>query len=149
MASLRTPPYRQFLTPALHRRFTSAAFITLVVCYAEAVLIADKSSSGSEPQVQKTLKSDIVAVFWFWFPIGPAGIRTLLLFISSLPIFVLRVSQLHLGMAERMFKRDSSTERSTRDTDNSIILRDFHNISVPLEHYSDIGMVPFLSMVVQ
>lgn len=80
MASLRTPPYRQFLTPALHRRFTSAAFITLVVCYAEAVLIADKSS-----------------IFWFWFPIGPAGIRTLLLFISSLPIFVLRVSQLHLG----------------------------------------------------
>lgn len=80
MASLRPPLYRQFLTPALHRRFTSAALITLVVCYAEAVLIADKSS-----------------IFWFWFPIGPAGIRTLLLFVSALSIFVLRVAQLHLG----------------------------------------------------
>lgn len=122
MASLRTPPYRQFLTPALHRRFTSAAFITLVVCYAEAVLIADKSSSKSEPQVQKNSKTDIVAVFWFWFPIGPAGIRTLLLFISSLPIFVLRAGQMHLGMAQRMSKRDSTTEKLHRDTDNSITL---------------------------
>ncbi|CAF9920898.1 MAG: hypothetical protein ALECFALPRED_001659 [Alectoria fallacina] len=81
MASLRTPLYREFLTPALHRRFTSAALITLVVCYAEAVLVADKCS-----------------IFWFWFPVGPAGIRTLLLFLSALSIFVLRVAQLHLGI---------------------------------------------------
>ncbi|KAL9073239.1 MAG: hypothetical protein Q9161_003071 [Pseudevernia consocians] len=97
MASLRTPPYRQFLTPALHRRFTSAALITLVVCYAEAVLIADKSSSESDSEILKRLRAYIVAVFWSWFPVGPAGIRTLLLFVSALSIFVLRVAQLHLG----------------------------------------------------
>ena len=106
MASLRTPPYRQFLTPALHRRFTSAALITLVVCYAEAVLIADKSSSESNSEILKRLRAYIVAVFWSWFPVGPAGIRTLLLFVSALSIFVLRVAQLHLGMvAERMTSR--------------------------------------------
>ena len=48
MASLRTPLYREFLTPALHRRFTNAALITLVVCYIEAILIADKSKCESD-----------------------------------------------------------------------------------------------------
>jgi len=37
------------------------------------------------------------AVFWSWFPLGFTGIRTLLLFISSLSVFVLRVAQLHFG----------------------------------------------------
>lgn len=36
-------------------------------------------------------------VIWSWFPIGPAGIRTLLLFIAGLIIFILRVAQLHFG----------------------------------------------------
>ena len=148
MASLRTPLYREVLTPALHRRFTSAALITLVLCYAEAVLIADKSSSELDSCIQKCLTSDPVSVFWFWFPIGPAGIRTLLLFVSAISIFVLRVAQLHLGMAERIFKRDSSTEECTRNSDHSITLRDFHTISVPPEHSPDTGMVLVLSMVV-
>ena len=50
MASIRTPLYREFLTPALHKRFTSAALITLVLCYVEAVLIAEKSTSKSGMQ---------------------------------------------------------------------------------------------------
>ena len=37
------------------------------------------------------------AVFWLWFPFGSCGVRTVLLFISSLTIFVLRVSQMHIG----------------------------------------------------
>lgn len=37
------------------------------------------------------------AVFWLWFPFGSCGVRTALLFISSLTIFVLRVSQMHIG----------------------------------------------------
>jgi nucleoporin NDC1 len=36
-------------------------------------------------------------VFWTWIPFGRAGIRTGLLFISAFTIFVLRVSQLHVG----------------------------------------------------
>lgn len=149
MASLRTPLYREFLTPALHRRFSSAALITLVVCYAEAVLIADKSSSESIPYLQKRFRCDIVAVFWFWFPVGPAGIRTLLIFVSVLSIFVLRMAQLHLGTAERISKQDARTEICSRDSDNSITLRDFYKISVSLEHSSDSCMVSFLGMVVR
>ena len=34
---------------------------------------------------------------WSWFPLGFAGIRTLLLFVAALVVFVLRVGQLHLG----------------------------------------------------
>lgn len=41
--------------------------------------------------------ADLLGVLWSWFPLGPAGIRTLLLFISALSVFVLRVAQLHLG----------------------------------------------------
>ncbi|KAK4696767.1 nucleoporin NDC1, partial [Lecanoromycetidae sp. Uapishka_2] len=69
MTTPRPSLYKELLTPALHRRFTGAAGTVLVVCYVEAVLIGDKSSSG---------------------------IRTLLLFISALSIFVLRVAQLHI-----------------------------------------------------
>ena len=107
MASLRTPLYRDLLTPALHKRFSSAALITLVICYAEAILIAHKSSSELGPHIQECLKFDIMTVIWFWFPIGPAGIRTLLIFISVLSVFVLRVAQLHLGMTEKVLKPDS------------------------------------------
>jgi nucleoporin NDC1 len=37
------------------------------------------------------------AVFWTWFPFGPAGIRTLLLFTSVLCVFILRIAQLRVG----------------------------------------------------
>lgn len=90
-----------------------------------------------------------MAVLWFWFPIGPAGIRTLLLFVSALSIFVLRVAQLHLGMTERMLEKYYNTKKYTRNSDNSIAFPYFHTIPVPLEHSPDIGMVHFLSMVVQ
>ena len=149
MASLRTPLYREVLTPALHRRFTSAALITLVVCYAEAVLLGNMSSSELDPRRSKLSGADMVAVLWFWFPIGPAGIRTLLLFVSALSIFVLRVAQLHLGMVEKLIERDWSTKIYTRVSDNSIAFPDFHEISITLEHSPDVGMVHFLRMVVQ
>lgn len=80
MAVLPTPPYKQFLTPALHRTFTGAAVVILAICYGEAVLIGEKTS-----------------FFWSWFPLGTVSIKTLLLFLSALSIFVLRVAQLHLG----------------------------------------------------
>lgn len=37
----RARPYRDFLTPALHRRFTSAALLALAVCYVDAVWMAE------------------------------------------------------------------------------------------------------------
>jgi len=44
MAAPRPALYKELLTPALHRRFTGAATVILLVCYVEAVLIGDKSS---------------------------------------------------------------------------------------------------------
>ncbi|KAL8980735.1 MAG: hypothetical protein Q9177_005794 [Variospora cf. flavescens] len=76
----RTRLYREFLTPALHRRFTQAAGVSLLLSYITAIVIGDKTS-----------------LIWAWFPLGRAGIRTLLLFLSPLLVFVLRVAQLHCG----------------------------------------------------
>ncbi|KAL8899064.1 MAG: hypothetical protein Q9207_006381 [Kuettlingeria erythrocarpa] len=80
-AQSRTRLYREILTPAFHRRFTQAAEFSLLFCYLTAIITGDKSS-----------------ILWSWFPLGPAGIRTLLLFLSPLLVFVLRVAQLHCGI---------------------------------------------------
>ncbi|KAG9243041.1 nuclear envelope protein [Calycina marina] len=78
---LRIRPYKDFLTPALHRRFVMGMVSFLGFCYLEALMIGEWNS-----------------LFWSWFPLGRAGIRTLLLFIPGLMIFVLRVAQLHVGI---------------------------------------------------
>ncbi|KAJ5938777.1 hypothetical protein N7466_001911 [Penicillium verhagenii] len=80
MAATVTRPYRRIVTSSLHRRFVHASALSLLVCYGIAIAIGDKSS-----------------FFWSWFPIGSCGIRTVLLYISSLVVFVLRVGQMHLG----------------------------------------------------
>ena len=41
--------------------------------------------------------ANLVQDLWSWFPIGPAGIRTLLLFVPALIIYILRVAQWHVG----------------------------------------------------
>lgn len=43
------------------------------------------------------LTRSFLPVLWAWFPIGACGIRTILLFLSSLVVFVLRVGQMHIG----------------------------------------------------
>ncbi|KAL6706152.1 hypothetical protein ACN47E_006068 [Coniothyrium glycines] len=73
-------PYRDYLTPALHRRFNKASLYTLLLCYVTACWMAEWSSP-----------------FWSWFPFGPTGVRALLLFIPALAIYVLRVAQWHVG----------------------------------------------------
>ncbi|RAL09027.1 nucleoporin NDC1 [Aspergillus homomorphus CBS 101889] len=80
MAVARPRPYRRILTSALHRRFVHASALALLVCYIVAFAIGEKSS-----------------FLWSWFPIGACGIRTVLLSLCSLVIFVLRVGQMHLG----------------------------------------------------
>ncbi|KAE8353914.1 nucleoporin protein Ndc1-Nup [Aspergillus coremiiformis] len=79
-AAARPRPYRRILTSALHRRFVHASALALLVCYLVAFLIGNKSS-----------------FLWAWFPIGGCGIRTVLLFVCSLVVFVLRVGQIHIG----------------------------------------------------
>ena len=104
---MRPALYKDLLTPALHRRFTGAAGIILLICYVESVLIGDKSSCELKHwHGAAKHSSDLYSVFWSWFPIGTAGIRTLLLFISALSVFVLRVAQLHIGTIDEERLRD-------------------------------------------
>lgn len=70
--------YRDFLTPALHRQFTRAFLLGCGVCYAESVLLGSWRDA-----------------LWSWFPLGFAGIRTLLLCIPMLAVFFIRVSNNH------------------------------------------------------
>jgi nucleoporin NDC1 len=76
-------PYKDFLTPALHRRFThSAAFLT-AICWACSSLIA--LSTGAGP-------------FWSWFPLFSfTGLRTVMLFMPCLSVFIIRVMNMHVG----------------------------------------------------
>ncbi|KAH9876061.1 hypothetical protein J1614_003940 [Plenodomus biglobosus] len=73
-------PYKDYLTPALHRRFTHASAYTLLLCYIIAVWMGE-------------LKS----LYWTLTPLGFTGLRTLILFIPALTIYVLRVAQWHVG----------------------------------------------------
>ncbi|OAL47055.1 hypothetical protein IQ07DRAFT_589936 [Pyrenochaeta sp. DS3sAY3a] len=72
--------YSDYLTPALHRRFNKAARYTLLLCYAIACWMGEWDN-----------------LLWIWFPLGATGIRTLLLFLPALIIYVLRVAQWHVG----------------------------------------------------
>ncbi|KAF2184273.1 hypothetical protein K469DRAFT_708995 [Zopfia rhizophila CBS 207.26] len=73
-------PYRDFFLPSLHRRFASASVYTFGLCFVIAILIGEWDSW-----------------LWSWFPVGPTGVRALLLYIPSLLIYVLRVAQWHVG----------------------------------------------------
>ncbi|KAA8574274.1 hypothetical protein EYC84_005771 [Monilinia fructicola] len=79
--TVRIRPYKDFLTPALHRRFALATAVLAAVCYVEAIWIGEWNS-----------------FLWSWFPLGRAGIRTGLFFICAFMIFILRVAQLHVGI---------------------------------------------------
>ncbi|KAK1983165.1 nucleoporin protein Ndc1-Nup [Colletotrichum cereale] len=79
-ATVRRAPYKDFLQPALQRRFSSTATILLGLSYVQAIFLSGWSS-----------------YFWSWFPIGPAGFRTIFLFTCGLSILVLRIAQYHVG----------------------------------------------------
>jgi len=74
----RARQYRDFLTPALHRSFTRAFLLGIGVCYVESILLGN----WRDP-------------VWSWFPLGFAGIRTLLLCIPMLAVFFIRVANNH------------------------------------------------------
>ncbi|EED23762.1 nuclear envelope protein, putative [Talaromyces stipitatus ATCC 10500] len=73
-------PYRRILTSALHRRFVHASALTLLMDYIVSFVIGTKTS-----------------FLWSWFPLGTCGLRALLLFISTLAVFFIRVTQMHVG----------------------------------------------------
>ena len=73
-------PYRRFLNSRLHKRFVHAAILSLLVGLNNAFWLGSKKD-----------------LFWSWFPFGPAGIKALLFFMSSLFIFILQIATLKVG----------------------------------------------------
>lgn len=97
------PHYQSFLTPILHRRFVQSCLFGFCVCYIEAFLISSKSNCLS-PMLNSSspgwanVGGGFFLVFWSLFPLGWAGVKTLTLFFcTTLPVLILRVSQLHVG----------------------------------------------------
>jgi len=89
-------PYRDYLTPALHRRFNKASRYTLLFCYAIACFMGEWTSR--KPCLRPIRKRMLTKpALWLWFPFGATGIRTLMIFIPALTIYVLRVAQWHVG----------------------------------------------------
>ena len=81
----RTRSYKEFLTPALHRRFFRAATIVFLLCFNESYIISPSN------------------ILWIWNPVSFQVARTLLLSTTCLAVFILRVANMRVGM------RDSSS----------------------------------------
>ena len=79
-AIIKPRPYRRFLTSTLHTRFVHAALVSLLLAWDNAVLLGSKRD-----------------LFWWWFPLGPAGLKTLVFFLTNLLIFLLQVATLDVG----------------------------------------------------
>lgn len=73
-------PYRRFLNSRLHKRFVNAAIFSLALGLNNAIWLGSKHD-----------------FFWSWFPLGPAGLKALLFFMSSLFIFILQIATLKVG----------------------------------------------------
>ncbi|KAI1135768.1 nucleoporin protein Ndc1-Nup [Hypoxylon sp. FL0543] len=80
-AAARRAPYKDFLQPALQRRFASTAGLLLALSYMEALTLSNWDN-----------------LLWPWFPVGLPGIRALAIFISILPIIILRIAHSHVGI---------------------------------------------------
>ncbi|KAK6517276.1 hypothetical protein TWF281_003936 [Arthrobotrys megalospora] len=95
------PNYHALVTPVLHRRFVRASWTTLTIAYVGNILMENISG-------------------WPWsaFPLGRAGINTLVLFFFLMPILVLRIAQL-------------STTSNKSLSDVHCLLRSVANRSLP------------------
>ncbi|KAK4242132.1 nucleoporin protein Ndc1-Nup [Achaetomium macrosporum] len=80
-ATVRRSPYKDFLQPALQRRFATASLVVLAVAYLQALLLANWSS-----------------LFWSWFPLGPTGLRAVFFFFCGISVIILRIAQYHPGL---------------------------------------------------
>ncbi|KAL1888967.1 hypothetical protein Sste5346_009235 [Sporothrix stenoceras] len=77
----RVLPYKDFLQPALHRRFSSTALVLLGIAYAQSLALSSWSSW-----------------LWAWFPLSGAGSRAIIIFLCGLVIIILRIAQFHIGI---------------------------------------------------
>ncbi|KAI1826889.1 nucleoporin protein Ndc1-Nup [Xylaria intraflava] len=80
-AVARRVPYKDFLQPALQRRFAGTAALVLGLAYFEAITLSKWDS-----------------IFWPWIPLGLPGLRALALFLCVLPVIILRIAHSHMGI---------------------------------------------------
>ncbi|KAI5928217.1 nucleoporin protein Ndc1-Nup [Camillea tinctor] len=81
VAIARRAPYKDFLQPALQRRFAYTVLLLLGISYFEALTWSSWNS-----------------FIWSWFPIGLPGIRTLAIIGCILPTVILRIAHSHVGI---------------------------------------------------
>lgn len=74
------------------------------------------------------------AVLWIWLPFGPTGIRTLLLFIPALTIYLLRIAQWHVGQRQTLTRAETFQKYFLRK--NTILTLAFYAFSAWL--YSEV-----------
>lgn len=100
-ATVRRSPYKDFLQPALQRRFATASLFVLAIAYLQALLLANWSSCKQLPNPLFPPKHHLTqpfAVVWSWFPLGPTGVRAVFLFFCGISIIILRIAQYHPGL---------------------------------------------------
>ncbi|KAI1124139.1 nucleoporin protein Ndc1-Nup [Nemania abortiva] len=77
----RQTPYKDFLQPALQRRFAGTAAIVLGLAYTESLTLSSWRS-----------------FLWAWMPFSTPALRALVIFICALPIIILRIAHSHMGI---------------------------------------------------
>lgn len=77
---------------------------------------------------------DSHTALWIWFPIGPTGARTLLIFLTALIVYVLRVAQWHVGNRQTQTRAETFKKYSLRKS--SLFTLIFYSFSAWL--YSEI-----------
>jgi nucleoporin NDC1 len=103
-ATVRRSPYKDFLQPALQRRFATASLVVLAIAYLQSLLLASWTScefgwsNGRQGGSISLLILTPFSVFWSWFPIGPTGFRAIPLFFGGILVVILRISQYHPGL---------------------------------------------------
>ena|SRR5690242_10769891 len=73
-------------------------------------------------------------VLWIWLPFGPTGIRTLLLFIPALTVYLLRIAQWHIGRRHTLTRAETFQKYFLRK--NTIFTLAFYAFSAWL--YSEV-----------
>lgn len=73
-------------------------------------------------------------VMWIWLPFGPTGIRTLLLFIPALTIYLLRIAHWHVGQRHTLTRAETFQKYFLRS--NTLVTLAFYTFSAWL--YSEV-----------
>ena len=125
--------YRELLTPVLHRRFTRAASLMLLVCYVDSIIIGHKSSSTSPSFVLDEIKLILP------FPSPMVSLSTWASWVAYRTTFHIKLVNIH----------PTHWATSSRCSLNGITLSDFQTVFLSIQYSPDIRLVLFLSMVVQ